>query len=81
MPVCAAEQALNPQAQTDTLKHLADMASDTSPQQQAEHIRSMVAISLAHLSAHASAATRAYAERWQAWALGLASQLEQPVGA
>lgn len=77
----AAQLATTAEAQAENLKNLAALSSDASPQQQAEHIRGMVAISLMHLSANASAAARAYAERWQAWALGLASQLEQPAGA
>lgn len=58
-------------AKADNLKALADVAAHASQQQQADHIRGIVATTMAHIAADASAATRDSAAMWQKWALGL----------
>ena len=58
-------------AKADNLKALADVAAHASQQQQADHIRDIVATTMAHIAADASRATRDNAAQWQQWALGL----------
>jgi len=58
-------------AKADNLKALADVAAHASQQQQADHIRGIVATTMAHIAADASRATRDSAAQWQQWALGL----------
>lgn len=58
-------------AKADNLKALADVAANASQQQQADHIRGIVATTMAHIAADASRATRDSAAQWQQWALGL----------
>jgi hypothetical protein len=43
--------------------------------QQADHIRGVVATTIAHLAVDATAATRDSAAQWQQWALGLSNAL------
>ena len=67
----AAHQANGDNARAENMKALASLATTADSQQRAEHIRGIVATTMAHLSADATAATRASAAQWQEWALGL----------
>ncbi len=67
----SAQQALGEAAKAENLKAIAALADTADRQQQADHIRGIVAATMAHLALDATAATRASAHQWQAWALGL----------
>lgn len=67
----AAQQALGTPAKEENLKAVAELKDLADPQQQHEHIRGIVATTIAHLSSQATAKTREQAAQWQAWALGL----------
>ena len=71
----AAHQANGDAAKADNLKALADLQATADSSQQAAHIRGIVATTMAHLSADATAATRNSAAQWQTWALGLSDAL------
>lgn len=68
----AAQNALATAAMEENLKALAELAESAGKHQQEEHIRGIVATTIAHLSSDATAATRELAAQWKAWALGLA---------
>ncbi len=53
-------------------QQLALLREDTTEVHIAEHIRGMVATTMAHLASGGSDATTKNAEQWQAWALGMA---------
>jgi dihydroxyacetone kinase len=72
---CPAYRANGATAKADNLKALADLSATADNRQQADHIRGIVATTLAHLAADATAATRDSAAQWQKWALGLSDQL------
>ena len=72
---CAATQAISPSAKAENLKALAELSASADSTQQADHIRGIVATTMAHLAADATAATRDSAAQWQAWALGLSDAL------
>jgi hypothetical protein len=63
-------------AKAENLKALAALSATANPSQQAAHIRGIVATTMAHLSAEATAATRNSAAQWETWALGLSNALE-----
>jgi len=67
----AAQNALQSAAMEENLKALAELAASADKHQQGEHIRGIVATTIAHLSSDATAATRELAAQWRAWALGL----------
>ena len=71
----AAHDAIGAPAKAQNLKALAELSASADSSQQADHIRGIVATTMAHLSADATAATRASAEQWQTWALGLSDAL------
>jgi hypothetical protein len=71
----AAHRATGAEAQADNLAALAALADCASNSQQADHIRGIVATTMAHLAADATVATRDSAAQWQAWALGLSDTL------
>jgi hypothetical protein len=60
------------QAGTEQIAALRDDAIESHI---AEHIRGMVAATMAHLSSQASDTARNDAEQWQHWALGVADGL------
>jgi hypothetical protein len=60
-------------------EQIAALLDDANESHIAEHIRGMVAVTMAHLSGQDSDANRNDAEQWQQWALGVADGLEQPV--
>jgi hypothetical protein len=78
----AAHDAISASAKALNLKALAELSASADSAQQADHIRGIVATTMAHLSADATAATRASAAQWQTWALGLSDALlvEPPAG-
>ena len=71
----AAYQAIGTSAKSDNLKALAELAASADRSQQADHIRGIVATTMAHLAADATLATRDSAAQWQQWALGLSDAL------
>jgi hypothetical protein len=71
----AAHLAIGAPAKAENLKALAELAACADSTQQADHIRGIVATTMAHLAADATAATRDSAAHWQAWALGLSDAL------
>jgi hypothetical protein len=72
---CAAYRANGACAKAENLKALAELCATADNRQQADHIRGIVATTLAHLAADATAATRDSAAQWQTWALGLSDAL------
>ncbi len=74
----AAQHAIQAEAKAESAQQVASLSAWADSGQQAEHIRGLVAITMAHLSQHASPATREHATQWQAWALGLADGIEVP---
>jgi len=68
----SAQNALQSAAMERNLKALAELAESADHSQQGEHIRGIVATTIAHLSSDATAATRELAAQWRSWALGLA---------
>lgn len=68
----AAQDALGSAAMEENLKAVAALADSADKHQQEEHIRGIVATTIAHLSSDATAATRELAAQWKTWALGLA---------
>ena len=71
----AAHRANGDAAKADNLIALAELRSSADNTQQAAHIRGIVATTIAHLAADATAATRDSAAQWQQWALGLSDAL------
>ena len=72
-----AELANEPDAKAQNRAQIAALSDCADGPQQAEHIRGMVAATVAQISVHANSITRENAARWQTWALGLADGLEQ----
>lgn len=66
------QDALRSTAMEQNLKAVAELAISADRGQQGEHIRGIVATTIAHLSSDATTATRELAAQWRAWALGLA---------
>ena len=77
----AAEHAANlangASAKAENLRALAELSATAD--QQADHIRGIVAATMAQLASGATRATRDSAAQWQKWALGLSDAL--PVSA
>ena len=72
---CAATHAIGASAKAENLKALAELSASADSTQQADHIRGIVATTMAHLAVDATAATRESAAQWQQWALGLSDAL------
>jgi hypothetical protein len=72
---CAAARAIGSAAKACNLKALAELSATADVSQQADHIRGIVATTMAHIAEDATAATRDSAAQWQAWALGLTDAL------
>ncbi len=72
----AAQRAISPQAQERNTTQVAALADSAGDAQRAEHIRGIVATTMAQISVGASAVTQAAAQQWQAWALGVAQGLD-----
>jgi hypothetical protein len=67
----AAHRAIGASARAENLKALAELSVTADSSQQADHIRGVVATTMAHLAPDATSATRDSAAQWQKWALGL----------
>lgn len=74
----AAQHAIQAHAMAESATQVASLSAWADSSQQAEHIRGLVAVTMAHLSEHATPSTRENAAQWQAWALGLADSIEAP---
>lgn len=74
----AAQHAIQADAKAENARQVASLSAWADSGQQAEHIRGLVAITMAHLSQDATPSTRENAAQWQAWALGLADGIEVP---
>ena len=74
----AAQHAIQAEAKAENARQVASLSAWADSSQQAEHIRALVAITMAHLTQHATPATREHATQWHAWALGLADGIEVP---
>lgn len=72
---CAAYRANGASAKAENLRVLAALSATADNRQQADHIRGIVATTMAHLAADATVATRDSAAQWQKWALGLSDAL------
>jgi hypothetical protein len=72
---CAATIAIGASAKAENLKALAELSAIADNAQQADHIRGIVATTMEHLAADATAATRDSAALWQQWALELSDAL------
>ena len=77
----AAQYATTIEAKTENTKQLASLADGTVEAHIAEHVRGMVAATVALVSINASATTQADAQLWQQWALGVADAVERGVPA
>ncbi len=77
----AAERACTAQAKAENSKHVAALSDGVDQAHVAEHIRGLVAVTMANLSVNASAATVGNAKHWQGWALGVADGIEHGVPA
>ena len=75
----AAHRAIGAPAKAQNLKVLEEISATANPSQQADHIRGIVAVTMAHLAADATAATGDSAAQWQEWALGLSDDLVSEV--
>ena len=73
----AASQAISEQAKTENLAQVAELSDVANDTYIEEHIRSMVAVTMEHLSASATDNTRNHAEQWQEWPLGVADGVAQ----
>jgi hypothetical protein len=71
----AAHRAIGATAKAENLKALAELAASADARHQADHIRGIVATTMAHLAADATEATLESAAQWQRWALGLSDAL------
>lgn len=71
----AAHRANGDTARAENLKVLAELSASANRSQQAEHIRGIVAATMAHLAADATLAAKDSAAQWQQWALGLTDDL------
>lgn len=68
----AAERACTPQAKAENLSQIAELSDGVDQAHVAEHIRGLVALTMAHLSVNASTASAGSAAHWKGWALGVA---------
>jgi len=71
--------ALQPAAIAENTRQVAMLSEWADGTQQAEHIRGMVAATMAHMSMDADAVTRENAGKWQSWAQEVADALDAPV--
>jgi hypothetical protein len=74
----AAHRAIGASAKAENLKALAELSDTADRGQQVDHIRGIVAVTMAQIAADATVATRDSAAQWQKWALGLSEAL--PLG-
>ena len=74
----AAYQAIRAVAKAENLKALAELSATANRGEQADHIRGVVAATMAQLAVGATPATRDSAAQWQKWALALSDALPAP---
>lgn len=67
-----ARDALHSDGKGKNLQALAELSDTANAAQQGEHIRGIVATTLAHLSSDASTVAHGLAAEWRTWALSLA---------
>ena len=77
----AAERACTAQVKAENLIQLTALSDGVDQSHVAEHIRGLVAVTMAHMSANASSATVGNAEHWRGWALGVADGVQRGVPA
>ena len=71
----AANRAIGASAKAENLKALAELSATAD--HQAEHIRGIVAATMAQIAGNATEATRDSAVQWQKWALDLSDTLPE----
>ena len=71
----AAYRAIGDSAKAENLKAHAELSATADRGEQADHIRGIVAATMAQLAADATPATRDSAAQWQKWALALSDAL------
>jgi hypothetical protein len=71
----AAHRATDASAQAENLRVLEELSATANRSQQADHIRGIVAATMAHLAADATPATGDSAAQWQNWTLALSDDL------
>ena len=74
----AAHRAIGAPAKAENLRALAELSATADRGQQVDHIRGVVATTMAHLALNATSATRDSAAQWQEWALALSDALPAP---
>ena len=77
----AAENAITAHAKAENSKHVAALSDGVDQAHVAEHIRGLVAVTMAHLSVTASTANVTNAEHWREWARGVADRVARGVPA
>ena len=77
----AAERACTAQAKAENVVQVAALSDGVDQAHVNEHIRGLVAVTMAHLSVTASVATVGNSEHWQDWALGVADGVARTVPA
>ena len=77
----AAERACTAQAKAENLIQVVALSDGVDQGHVAEHLRGLVAVTMAHLSPTASTAAVGNAEHWQGWALGVADGIQRGVPA
>ena len=77
----AAERAITEQAKAENLIQVTALSDGVDQAHLNEHIRGLVAVTMAHMSANASSATVGNAEHWRGWALGVADGVQRGVPA
>lgn len=73
----AALRATSLDAKAENTRQLAALADSATESHVAEHIRGLVAWTVAHVSIDASDTTREHTENWQQWALSVAEGIER----
>jgi hypothetical protein len=74
----AAHRAIGASAKAENLRALTELSATADRGQQVDHIRGIVAVTMAQIAADATLATRDSAAQWQEWALGLSDTLPAP---
>ena len=77
----ASEHACTAPAKAENLFQVSALSDGVDQAHVAEHIRGLVAVTMAHLSVNASTATVGNAEYWQGWAMGVADGVARGVPA
>ena len=73
----AADRACTAQAKAENSRQVAALSAEAREGHVAEHIRGLVAVTMAHLAINATVTTRNNAEHWQGWALGVADGVQR----